>query len=82
MYLVTIYTAVAVIYNQHEQRKLFSESQQQLRMEEELRLEQGQLLLEHAALASNTRVEKIAAKKLDMHTPLAKDIKVIKLNAN
>lgn len=76
--LLTITSALAVIYSRHESRKLFVELQQLNQQIDDLNIEWGRLQLEQSAWSAHGRIEKIAVSKLNMKLPDADEIVYIK----
>jgi cell division protein FtsL len=71
-------TSILVIYYKHFSRQLFADLQGFYKLRDELHVEWTQLLLEQGAWASDSRVEKIAREKLNMHLPSPDKVVVIK----
>ncbi len=67
--LLSVATAVAVIYSKHRVRALFGEIQRFERDLDNLEVEWGQLQLEQNTLAELGRVQKYAYEELDMVIP-------------
>ena len=76
--LLTITSALAVIYSRHESRKLVGELQQLNQQIDDLNIEWGRLQLEQSAWSAHGRIEKIAVSKLNMKLPDADEIVYIK----
>lgn len=66
-----------MITAQHKARKLYFELEQQQNLTLKYDTEFGQLQLEQSTWAMHSRVEELAAKKLQMQVPDAKRIQVI-----
>lgn len=62
-------SAFAVIYSTNSYRSTFSQVEQEEQQTHFLQLQWGQLLLEHASLATPARVEEFAKDKLKMILP-------------
>lgn len=62
-------SALAVVYAQHESRKLFVELQGLQGARDELNVEWGRLQLEQSTWATHGRIEAIAREKLNMMIP-------------
>lgn len=77
LYMSVIALAVGVIYTKHVSRTLHATVQKMAAERDALHVEWGQLLLEHATWASDSRVEKIATRQLGMIYPENKQIVVI-----
>ncbi|CAA0083807.1 Cell division protein FtsL [BD1-7 clade bacterium] len=72
-----ILSALAVVFTTHASRQNFIAWQNLIKQGQEFEVEWGQLLIERSTLASYTRLEQIAAEKLDMAVPTAKQIVVV-----
>jgi cell division protein FtsL len=70
-------SCLSIIYQSYQYRQLFNTQQQLVAHWDELQVEWGQLLLEQSALGSNSRVEKIAKRKLTMRVPQSQNIEMI-----
>ena len=70
-------SAVAVIYAQHQSRRLFSELEALHRKRDGLNAEWGMLQLEQGAYATHSRIEKLARRKLDMKMPRRDEIVIL-----
>lgn len=70
-------SAVAVIYAQHQSRRLFSELETLHRKRDGLNAEWGMLQLEQGAYATHSRIEKLARKRLDMKMPRRDEIVIL-----
>jgi len=70
-------SAIGVIYVSHLNRGAFDQWQKALAEEDQLNTEWGQLLLEQSALASHSRVERIAIHKLKMRVPAMNDVVLV-----
>lgn len=75
--LILIGCALGVVTSQHKARKLFVELQQEQELTTQLDVEWGQLQLEQSTWATHARIEKIAARTLQMRAPDARHIQVI-----
>ena len=62
-------SAVEIVLQRHETRKLFSEIYSFERQQNELELEWGQLLLEQGTWGTHSRIEEIATDRLHMQVP-------------
>jgi cell division protein FtsL len=71
-------SCLSIIYQSYQYRQLFNTQQQLVAHWDELQVEWGQLLLEQSALGSNSRVEKIAKRKLTMRVPQSQNIEMIR----
>jgi cell division protein FtsL len=79
LFFVLIMVALGVVTSQHKARKLYFELEQQQDLTKKYDTEYGQLQLEQSTWAMHSRVEELAAKKLNMQVPDAKRIQVISL---
>lgn len=77
LFFVLIAVSLGVITAQHKARKLYFELEQQQELTRKYDTEYGQLQLEQSTWAMHSRVEELAAKKLQMQVPDAKRIQVI-----
>ncbi len=71
-------SALIVVYAKHESRKLFAELQNLKREQDRMNIEWGRLQLEQSAWATHGRVEKIARKRLGMHTPSSDEVVIVR----
>ena len=74
----TAVSAFSVIYTKHLSRSLFAELQIMHKARNELYAEYDRLLLEQGTVAANVRIEHIARSQLDMVTPSAESIVMVK----
>jgi cell division protein FtsL len=79
LFFVLIMVALGVVTSQHKARKLYFELEQQQDLTKKYDTEYGQLQLEQSTWAMHSRVEELAAKRLNMQVPDAKRIQVISL---
>lgn len=77
---VVMVSAIAVIMVKHESRKRFVALQVLEKERDQMNVEWGQLQLEQGAWATNSRVERIARKKLHMVIPSTGSVVVVKKN--
>jgi cell division protein FtsL len=75
-----ILVAIAVIQTRHESRRLFAELQTQRSERDALNTEWGKLLLEEGAWSQHRRIEAMARQRLNMNTPDAAHIRVVRIN--
>lgn len=78
LWLTVCVSAVAVAYSNHRSRLLFTEWQTQLKQQQAFEVEWGQLLIEKSSLTAYSRLERIAAEKLNMRVPSAEQMKMVK----
>ena len=76
--LAVLMSAVAVIEAKHESRKRFVALQALEQERDRMNVEWGQLQLEQGAWATNSRVERIANKRLHMVIPEMESIEIVK----
>jgi cell division protein FtsL len=76
--VATLSSALAVVYAKHLSRGLFAELQALEGARHELEVEWGRLLLEQTTWASHSRIEQIARTKLDMVTPQADTVMMVR----
>ena len=75
--ILIVFSALAVIYSAFEYRHHFNRQQVLVQQWDEFQVEWGQLLLEQSALGANSRVERLAAKKLNMMIPEPNMIEIV-----
>ncbi len=76
--LAVLSSAVSVIYIKHQSRKTFVELQDLQKHRDDMDVNWGRLQLEQGTWATHGRVEEIARNKLDMVTPNAKSVVIVK----
>jgi cell division protein FtsL len=76
--VVTIASALGVVYARQKHRQLFIEINGLQRERDDLNIEFGRLQLEQATWAETNRIEQIATGKLGMVTPTGKDVVVVR----
>jgi cell division protein FtsL len=76
--VVLFASAVATVYVQHHRRMQFVELRKLERDRDRLQVEWGQLKLEQSTWATHERIERLALEKLDLHTPPAADVVLVK----
>ena len=76
--LAVLGSSVGVVYAKYSSRKLFVELEQLRGERDAIDVEWGRLQLEQSTWATNGRVERIARKRLQMHTPTAAEVVVIR----
>lgn len=77
LWIAVMASGVAVVYSTHLSRQLFSELESQRRIAAELHVQWGQYLLEQSTWAAYSRVERVAAEKLQMQSPQGQKIIVV-----
>jgi cell division protein FtsL len=75
-----IVVSIAVIQTRHESRRLFAELQTQRSERDALNVEWGKLLLEEGAWSQHRRIEAMARQRLNMSTPDAAHIRVVRID--
>ncbi|MGC1952471.1 MAG: cell division protein FtsL [Gammaproteobacteria bacterium] len=76
--LLVFGSALSVVYSKHLNRKLFVELGQLEQAHDELQVEWGRLQLEHSTWASHDRIRQLARSRLQLHTPSADSIVLVK----
>jgi cell division protein FtsL len=71
--------SIAVVQSRQEARQLFAELQTRQAERDALNTEWGKLLLEEATWSQHRRVEAMARSRLNMSTPDAAHIRVVRL---
>ena len=71
--------ALSVVTSQHKARKLYIELQKQKEYAQQMDVEWGQLQLEQSTWSTPARVEKIAARQLQMQLPKSGQIQFIRV---
>ena len=71
-------SALAVVYSRHESRKLFVELQVLQEERDEMNVEWGRLQLEQSTLATHSRIEQTAKKRLQMVTPEYEKVLIVR----
>ncbi|MCX2830088.1 cell division protein FtsL [Microbulbifer thermotolerans] len=69
LWLVTIVSALAVVYSTQRSRELTAQLMQAQKARDELRYEQERLLLEKSAWSAYSRIERVAREELKMRVP-------------
>lgn len=75
---VLIICALGVVTSQHKARKLFVDLQKEKDRTQRMEVEWGQLQLEQSTLAMPTRVERVAATKLQMQLPKSGQVRYVR----
>ena len=71
--------ALSVVTSQHKARKLYIELQNEKERAQQMDVEWGQLQLEQSTWATLARVEKIAARQLQMQLPKSGQVQYIRV---
>ena len=74
---LVIACVLGVVTSQHKARKLFVELQKEKDRAQQMDVEWGQLQLEQSTWAMHSRIEKIAAKFMQMQVPEPNRIQVV-----
>lgn len=77
--VMTLFSALSVVYVKNYERRLFSELQFSQQAAQKLHVEWGQLLLEQSTWATPARVQSIAQDRFDMKLPNLSSIYMVKL---
>ena len=76
--LAVITSSFGVVYAKHQNRELFIELQSLENEKDGMETEWGQLQLEQSTLATHGQIEQAARTRLDMLTPDAKDMVIVR----
>jgi cell division protein FtsL len=74
LFFGVVMSAMLIVVQRHEARKVFNTVQELEAEQNELDQEWGQLLLEQGTWGTHGRIEDIAREKLNMTLPVAKEI--------
>lgn len=80
--VAVVICALSVVTSQHKARKLYIELQKQKELAQQMDVEWGQLQLEQSTWATPVRVEKIAARQLQMQLPNSGQVRYIRVEPN
>ena len=75
--LVSVISAIALIYTKHESRELFIELEELSDERDALNIEWGQLQIEQSTWATHGRIEQVATEQLKLERPETQSIYVI-----
>ena len=78
LWILVVVSALSVAFVSHLCREKYSELTAMEREANQLQVDYGKYLLEQSAWGSLQRIENIAAKNLQMHSPLPEEILMIK----
>ena len=78
LWILVVVSALAVAFVSHLCREKYSELTAVEREANQLQVDYGKYLLEQSAWGSLQRIENMAAKNLQMHSPLPEEILMIK----
>lgn len=76
--VLTLSSALAVVYAKHHKRNLFIELQSLNSVRDDLNIEWGRLQLEQSTFATHSYIEDTARRDLQMVLPTQDDIKMVK----
>jgi len=78
LWILVVVSALSVAFVSHLCREKYSELTAMEREANQLQVDYGKYLLEQSAWGSLQRIENMAAKNLQMHSPLPEEILMIK----
>lgn len=78
LFATVILVSIVVVQLRHESRQRFVQLQTQQMERDALNVEWGKLLLEEGAWSQHRRIEIMARNRLDMSTPEAASIRVVR----
>lgn len=79
LFAAVVLVSIIVVQLRHESRQRFTELQAQQAERDALNVEWGKLLLEEGAWSQHRRIEMMARQRLDMDTPDASSIRVVRM---
>ena len=71
-------SSLGVVYAKHQSRKLFVELDTLKKERDEMNVEWGRLQLEQSTLATHSRIEQTAKKRLNMVTPEYEQVLIVR----
>jgi cell division protein FtsL len=74
---VLIACALALVSSQHSARRLFTELEKEQELAKQMDVEWGQLQLEQSTWAMHARIERIAARALQMRVPPPERVRLV-----
>ncbi|MEX0958277.1 MAG: cell division protein FtsL [Burkholderiales bacterium] len=77
LFIVLVICSLALVSSQHQARKLFVELQAEQEIASQLETEFGRLQLEQSTWATHSRIERIAASRLQMRVPPQARVRVV-----
>ncbi len=80
--VAVVMCALSVVTSQHKARKLFVELQKGKERAQQMDVEWGQLQLEQSTWAAPARVERVAARQLQMQLPRNGQVQFIRVEPN
>ena len=76
--LLVLASSLGVVYAKHQSRKLFVELDTLKKERDEMNVEWGRLQLEQSTLATHSRIEQTAKKRLQMVTPEYEQVLIVR----
>jgi cell division protein FtsL len=77
LFFALIFSALGLVNSQHKARNLYIELERAGQLSKQIEQEYGQLQLEQSTWAMHSRIELIAATKMQMQVPDAKHVQVV-----
>jgi cell division protein FtsL len=77
LFAVLLACALALVTSQHHARKLFVELQAQQEIARQLETDFGKLQLEQSTWATHSRIERVAARQLQMRVPPPARVRIV-----
>jgi cell division protein FtsL len=74
---VLIVCALGLVTSRHQARKLFTELEKEQELSKQIDVEWGQLQLEQSTWAMHARIERIAARALQMRVPPPERVRLV-----
>ncbi len=78
LWLAVVATAISVAYVSHVCREKYAELVSLEMRENQLQIDYGRFLLEQSAWGSLQRIETAAVERFDMHSPIPKEIIIVR----
>jgi len=79
--LAVVVSAIAVVEVKHQSRSLFVNLEAEYNERDRLNTEWSRLRLEQGALATHSRVERVARESLELRQPAPEDTQLLRLDA-
>lgn len=76
--ILVLASSLGVVYAKHQSRKLFVELDTLKKQRDEMNVEWGRLQLEQSTLATHSRIEQTAKKRLNMVTPEYEQVLIVR----
>ena len=76
--ILVLASSLGVVYAKHQSRKLFIELDTLKKERDEMNVEWGRLQLEQSTLATHSRIEQTAIKRLNMVTPEYEQVLIVR----